>query len=639
MMEKFRNLSNNIFFKIFLGFLGLSFIMFGVSGFILGNNKSWVAKVDGKTIYYDKFLQTLQDTRESASRSNNSPEALEYLQSSQFRQDILQQMITQNLIQSLKNKFQIYPDKNLILQEIISNPNLKGVDGKFDRKLYTNLLQSNRITEKQHIEDITNEIAGNLIIQSFVAPQSFNQNLAKDLYQYQFETRGADLITISTKNVGNIKDPNHFELNDYFEKHNEKFALPEMRRVSFVSFGIDDLKSKITISNEEITQEYQNNKNKYSIPESRNVYHILLDDEKEADEFFKSITSKSADKNQEQVFFKLAIAKGKDKSTIVIDDIFKQNLPKEIANDVFSLAKNQYSKVLKSQMGYHIFYITNITPVSKIPLTKVRDGIKLKLASIKEEDQAKQKLRAIEDEILATNSIDKISEKFNLDINKSLPKFNAQGADSKNTRIKTLDDFDDFIQNSFTLSANTISKIFFSKTNKKYYIILVDEVNQSRQRSLDEVKVLATDLWINDQKQQALQKLANNITKQINKDAGNVSLVVRKNGLKISKNLQFPRFYIEDSDDKKTRHSNKLLNNIFATKINQATNPILSNDGELVIAVIRNKKSPTIDEQKLRSTIINSQDNFQTDISSAFNDYIQQEFLIEVNTKIMQAIE
>jgi peptidyl-prolyl cis-trans isomerase D len=638
-MEKFRNLSNNIFFKIFLGFLGLSFIMFGVSGFILGNNKSWVAKVDGKTIYYDKFLQTLQDTRESASRSNNSPEALEYLQSSQFRQDILQQMITQNLIQSLKNKFQIYPDKNLILQEIISNPNLKGVDGKFDRKLYTNLLQSNRITEKQHIEDITNEIAGNLIIQSFVAPQSFNQNLAKDLYQYQFETRGADLITISTKNVGNIKDPNHFELNDYFEKHNEKFALPEMRRVSFVSFGIDDLKSKITISNEEITQEYQNNKNKYSIPESRNVYHILLDDEKEADEFFKSITSKSADKNQEQVFFKLAIAKGKDKSTIVIDDIFKQNLPKEIANDVFSLAKNQYSKVLKSQMGYHIFYITNITPVSKIPLTKVRDGIKLKLASIKEEDQAKQKLRAIEDEILATNSIDKISEKFNLDINKSLPKFNAQGADSKNTRIKTLDDFDDFIQNSFTLSANTISKIFFSKTNKKYYIILVDEVNQSRQRSLDEVKVLATDLWINDQKQQALQKLANNITKQINKDAGNVSLVVRKNGLKISKNLQFPRFYIEDSDDKKTRHSNKLLNNIFATKINQATNPILSNDGELVIAVIRNKKSPTIDEQKLRSTIINSQDNFQTDISSAFNDYIQQEFLIEVNTKIMQAIE
>ena len=56
-MEKFRNLTNNIFFKIFLSFVGLSFITFGISDLVFESNNSLVAKVNGAKISQINFAR------------------------------------------------------------------------------------------------------------------------------------------------------------------------------------------------------------------------------------------------------------------------------------------------------------------------------------------------------------------------------------------------------------------------------------------------------------------------------------------------------------------------------------------------------------------------------------------------------
>ena len=71
-MEIFRKLANNFSFKIILGFVALSFVMFGISGFILGNPNSWVAKVGGKTISLNNFNRALNSDKKIISASTNS---------------------------------------------------------------------------------------------------------------------------------------------------------------------------------------------------------------------------------------------------------------------------------------------------------------------------------------------------------------------------------------------------------------------------------------------------------------------------------------------------------------------------------------------------------------------------------------
>ena len=77
----FRKLAKSIFFKIILAFVALSFVLFGVSSFILGSPNTWVAKIGGDTVSYGQFNSALRADREVIlASSNKSEEALKYLE-------------------------------------------------------------------------------------------------------------------------------------------------------------------------------------------------------------------------------------------------------------------------------------------------------------------------------------------------------------------------------------------------------------------------------------------------------------------------------------------------------------------------------------------------------------------------------
>ena len=80
-MQLFRKLAGNIFFKIILAFIALSFVLFGVSGFILNGPSSWVAKIGGKTISQTAFMKEMQKNRDMILQANKGEEALKYLES------------------------------------------------------------------------------------------------------------------------------------------------------------------------------------------------------------------------------------------------------------------------------------------------------------------------------------------------------------------------------------------------------------------------------------------------------------------------------------------------------------------------------------------------------------------------------
>lgn len=636
MMETFRNLGHNIFFKIFLGFLGLTFVMFGISGFVMGGNSSWVAKIGGKTIAYDKYLQTLQNNREVIYRSNPTKEAMAYLNSDQFKNDTLERLVTRGLIQSLQEDFKIYPDKNLILKEIAASPSMKGKDGKFDRNLYQNFLRGNGLTEKQHLSDLSDEIVGGLIVQAFAYSPNVSEKLAKDIYQHRFQTRNADVITVTTKNVNNLAAPNNFELSEFFEKNKESFSLPEMRQISFVSFDVNNLKQEIKVSDEEVLKEYQTNKSEYQNPESASFYHILFASEGEANSFLNKLKS-STEADKAESFAKLANEQGKDKTAINLGKVTKKQLPSEISSSAFAIDKGKFSDVLKSKLGYHIFYVTDKTPASDMPFEKVKAGIKTKLLAAKAENQVQDNLKKVEDEILASNSLEKVAANLKTTVNKNLPKISADGLDTKKAQA-SIPALDDFIKNAFLLEKGKVSKIFTSDSNKKYYVVLVEDIEAKRNRSLDEVKALVTEQWIAQEKDKKLYELANKISKKLSENGGNTAAVASEFGVKLEKNRSFPRFYMIDAGNgRKVPYANKVLNEIFAAKLNGATAPEATGNGEISIAVVRSINTPQINDQAVKMLVRDLRGNFKNDILVSFNDYVTAKFPVSVNRKLIQS--
>ena len=81
-MNLFRRLAKNIFFKIVLSIVGLSFVLFGISDFITGMPNSWVLKIDNEKFGVNSFEKAVElDRKVIRSVKGSNPEIENYLNS------------------------------------------------------------------------------------------------------------------------------------------------------------------------------------------------------------------------------------------------------------------------------------------------------------------------------------------------------------------------------------------------------------------------------------------------------------------------------------------------------------------------------------------------------------------------------
>ncbi|MFT6331959.1 MAG: peptidyl-prolyl cis-trans isomerase D [Lentimonas sp.] len=613
--------------------------MFGVSGFLLGNGNSWIAKVGGKTITYNSFIEKYQNERDMIYQTQSDKigkeDLLKYLNSDQFKQDSLSRIVMRDLVSSLQEEFEIYPNKNLILRQIVKSPALQDVDGKFDRALYQNFLRNSGLSEKEHLVNLSNEVFGSLVSGIFSSKTKTDDSLVKDLYQHQFQTRIIDSITISKKNIGNVKTPNKEQLVEFFKDNQSKFTVPQMRKVEFISFNINDLKGEVKVSEEEISAQYEANKSDYRTIQKANFYQVLFDEKEKAEEFSQKLSSKTT--NKEQEFVKLSAEIGKDKPEITLNGVSKNQFPKEIVQ-AFNLKEGEVSQILESGLGFHIFYLKNTIPAKDLTLEEVRDEITESLLSAKENSQIGDALRIVEDEILATNSLEKVAAKIKVKINSDLPKFDEQGKDFSGKEIAEIAALEGFAKNSFSLQKDRVSKILASKSNKKYYILFVKEIEQERKKTLNEVKSKVISLWVKEKLQEKMQELAEKVSEEIKQRTTNVSQIVAKNKLKLETS-ELPRFYMVDSGNgQKVPYSDASIKEIFQLKIGQSSTPRKISSDKIVITILREIKTPKIDSEKLQNLKLKIEDEFASEIGMSFDGYIQAKFPIKVNRELLDGL-
>jgi parvulin-like peptidyl-prolyl isomerase len=143
----------------------------------------------------------------------------------------------------------------------------------------------------------------------------------------------------------------------------------------------------ITVSDKEVTDYYNKNKEQYVQPESRDVRHILVKKKALADDLYQQLGSGgnfaalakkySQDPGSKASGGKLTISKGRQ-------------VP-EFDKSAFSLAVHELSKPVKTQYGWHI--IEALTPIKKsttTPLSEVRTAIKQQLVQQKKQEEMKK---------------------------------------------------------------------------------------------------------------------------------------------------------------------------------------------------------------------------------------------------------
>jgi len=177
-----------------------------------------------------------------------------------------------------------------------------------------------------------------------------------------------------------------------------KAALDKIKNELLVNIWMKKQLDSIVISDSEAKEFYDKNKDKFVQKETVHARHILVKDEKTAQEIIDQLKSLKGDALK-QKFIELAKAKSTGPSASKGGDLgnfAKGQMVPEFSKAVWALEKGHVTlKPVKTQFGYHIIYLEDKNGVQSVPYEKVKDKI---IVSLKQQEFAK-KVAAIAKEL------------------------------------------------------------------------------------------------------------------------------------------------------------------------------------------------------------------------------------------------
>ena len=88
--------------------------------------------------------------------------------------------------------------------------------------------------------------------------------------------------TSPTPSSPTCPSPRAEQLNAYFEANKTKFQIPEFRAFSYVLLTVDDVMPQVTVTPEQVKQEYDARTAEFGTPEKRDVDQAMADSEDKA---------------------------------------------------------------------------------------------------------------------------------------------------------------------------------------------------------------------------------------------------------------------------------------------------------------------------------------------------------------------
>ncbi|MXP49028.1 peptidylprolyl isomerase [Pantoea sp. Eser] len=375
MMNHLRAASNHVVLKIILGLIILSFVLTGVGNYLIGGNNDYAAKVNGKEISRAQLEQAFNSERSRQQKmlgdqfsqlaSNDG-----YMQ--QIRQQALSQLVDQALLDSYIKDLHLSISDDQVKQAIFNQQAFQS-NGKFDNAKYLALIGNMGFSADQYAEELRKQLSNQLLINAVANTDFMLKGETSKLVELVSQQRVIRQATLDVNALAAKQTVTDDEISQYYQQHKTSFMAPEQFRVSYIL--MDAASMQQDASEADIQAWYDQHKADYTQPQ-RNRYsviqtkteadaNVLLTQLKGGASFTELAKSKFIDP--------ISSRKGGDMGWLE-----PATTPDELKNAGLT-EKGQMSGVIKSSVGFLIVRLDDIQPEQVKPLDEVRDAIAAKV--------------------------------------------------------------------------------------------------------------------------------------------------------------------------------------------------------------------------------------------------------------------
>ncbi|MDR0378840.1 MAG: SurA N-terminal domain-containing protein [Candidatus Accumulibacter sp.] len=369
--------------QIFLGLITLPFAFWGIESYI-GNPGtgagSDLASVGDVKITYPQFELAVRERQEQLRQSLGDAFQPDMMNSPQIRLSILNGMIDQQLLMlDAANKRLVTSDP--ALRSLIAGIPVFQENGAFSQARYEAVLRAQGNSPARFEARVREELSLRQLLGTIDDAAFVSATQTEAIVRIQVEERKFNEFRIAAAPfTKNLKiDPE--VMRKFYDDNISRFEVPEQVKAEYVALSLDDLMSRVMVSDAEIRSWYDDHLDRYRQPEERRASHILIipdeaDREKakaQAEELLKDARqnpSRFAELAQKHSRDPGSAEKGGDLG------FFGRGMMVEPFDDaVFSLKKGDISDVVESDFGYHIIRLTDIREAKQRPFSEVRAEI------------------------------------------------------------------------------------------------------------------------------------------------------------------------------------------------------------------------------------------------------------------------
>ncbi len=180
---------------------------------------------------------------------------------------------------------------------------------------------------------------------------------------------------------------NNYEYNPVFKEE-----LQKLKEDLLANFAITKAVENVKVTEQDVKDFYENNKEKMINPETVSASHILVEDEEKAKELLEEINSGKIS------FEECAKANSSCPSSQNggnLGQFTKGQMVPEFDNAVFSMSVGEILGPVKTQFGYHIIKLNSKNEAAKIPFEDVKDSIFVQLTTEKQQAAYKSKVNQL----------------------------------------------------------------------------------------------------------------------------------------------------------------------------------------------------------------------------------------------------
>lgn len=434
MLQTMRDNAQGMIAKVIVTFIIFVFALWGVESIVnLGGGTPAAVTVGGEEISEADIARVTEQQKANLRRQFGDQYDENLFNEKFLRQSAIEQLIEQKVALVQADRLGLHAAGQAIDQSIVTIPAFQ-LDGKFNKEQFQSVLRLNGLTPLSFRNVLAEEIKTDQARAAFVLSSIETPVAVKMAEALNSELRTFAFHEVNARDLEQDVQLTDDEISAAYEAGKDRYKTPEQVSIRYVQLSRAALAAEQTVSDEEITQAYNDYRTREAAKEQRAASHILIEvnDERSdadakalADELYQKLES-GAD------FAELA----KEYS----DDVGTRNNGGSLGlaargtydpafdSALYQLAKGEISAPVKTEYGYHIIREDDIVKPQIKALTDVRVEMEDEIRSGKAEAVYAEQIQELSNISFSAESVDDVAAALGLSVQET-PLFTRQSAD------------------------------------------------------------------------------------------------------------------------------------------------------------------------------------------------------------------